>query len=128
MATSALKGKTVSLEALLRAAKAEPKPNQEANRRAALENTWFSSQQGENLSSQKQDREERKRYAAHFFKLACSWVMVISALLVLQGFHGYGAWEFHLSDPVTLSAIGATTINILGILYVVAKYLFPPRK
>lgn len=54
---------------------------------------------------------------------------MISALLVLQGFHGYGEWDsFHLSDVVLLSAIGATTVNILGILYVVAKYLFPPRK
>jgi len=35
--------------------------------------------------------------------------------------------EFKLSDPVMLAVIGSTTVNILGILYVVANYLFPKR-
>ena len=31
---------------------------------------------------------------------------------------------FKLSDIVVLAAIGSTTVNVLGILFVVAKYLF----
>jgi len=50
----------------------------------------------------------------------------VTVLLLLQGF-GLRSWEFKLSDPVMLAVIGSTTVNILGILYVVANYLFPKR-
>lgn len=72
----------------------------------------------------KQDITERKKYATYFFLLSCAWLMLVAALLLLQGF---GCWRFHLADAVILAAIGATTVNVLGILYVVANYLFPKR-
>jgi len=50
----------------------------------------------------------------------------VTVLLLLQGF-GLRSWEFKLSDTVMLAVIGSTTVNILGILYVVANYLFPKR-
>ena len=34
---------------------------------------------------------------------------------------------FMLSENIMLAAIGSTTVNVLGILYVVANYLFPKR-
>ena len=78
------------------------------------------------LEGVKQDTGERKKYAFWFFLLACVWITIVTVLLLLQGF-GLRSWEFKLSDPVMLAVIGSTTVNILGILYVVANYLFPKR-
>jgi len=72
-----------------------------------------------------QDIEERKKYARSFFILSCAWLLLVATLLSFQGFGP--ALHFHLDDPVILAAIGATTVNVLGILYVVANYLFPKR-
>ena len=77
------------------------------------------------LEGERQDISERKRYAFYFFVLSCVWVLFIGALLFFEGFGG--RLGFRLSDPVLLAAIGSTTANILGILYVVAHYLFKPR-
>ena len=71
-----------------------------------------------------QDIAERKRYALFFFVLACAWVVIITGLVFCQG---VSAWGFKLSEPVVLALIGSTTVNILGIMYVVANYLFPKR-
>jgi hypothetical protein len=72
-----------------------------------------------------QDISERKKYAIRFFTLSCAWLFLVAILLVLQGFGP--TLHFHLGDTVILAAIGATTVNVLGILYVVANYLFPKR-
>ena|ERR1035437_8041658 len=76
-----------------------------------------------------QDADERKKYAYRFFVVSCIWIGVISILLLLQGFGSfwYGKFPFKLSEPVVLATIGSTTLNILGILYIVANYLFPKR-
>ncbi|HWR36995.1 MAG TPA: hypothetical protein VN622_14125 [Clostridia bacterium] len=78
------------------------------------------------LNGVQQDIVERKKYALCFFVLACAWVCVIGTILLLQGFGSFwwGCMPFKLSDSVLLTAMGTTTANILGILLVVAKYLF----
>jgi len=72
-----------------------------------------------------QDIKERKKYAVRFYCLACVWVSIIAALLLCEGFGSI--IHFSLPDSVLLAAIGSTTANILGILYVVATYLFKKR-
>jgi hypothetical protein len=71
-----------------------------------------------------QDIAERKKYAPYFFILFCVWLLLVATLLLFQGF---GLAHFRLGEPVILAAIGATTVNVLGILYVVANYLFPKK-
>ena len=34
-------------------------------------------------------------------------------------------WGFHLSENVVLTLLGATIVNIVGLFYVVARYVFP---
>jgi hypothetical protein len=46
---------------------------------------------------------------------------------MLQGFGSLLGMPFKLSDSIVLAMIGSTTANVLGILYIVAKYLFPNR-
>jgi hypothetical protein len=81
------------------------------------------------LRSLEQDISERKKYARHFFVLACCWLAAITVVILLQGFGSFwfGQMPFKLTDPVLLAVIGSTTVNVLGILYVVANYLFPKR-
>jgi hypothetical protein len=76
-----------------------------------------------------QDTDERKKYAKRFLYIAWTWVAVIALVLITQGWcaHGCGPMRFQLSDSVLLAAIGSTTANIFGILYVVATYLFPKK-
>jgi hypothetical protein len=77
------------------------------------------------LQSEIQDIRERKKYALWFVVLACAWVSIIAILLFFQGFGSLVG--FRISDSVLLAAIGSTTMNIVGVLYVVAYYLFPKR-
>ncbi len=81
------------------------------------------------LRSLEQDISERKKYARHFFVLACCWLAAITIVLLLQGFGSFwfGRMLFKLTEPVLLAVIGSTTVNVLGILYVVANYLFPKK-
>ena len=49
-------------------------------------------------------------------------------MLALMACEGFGARiGFKLSDSIIVAAIGATTVNVLGMLYVVANYLFPKK-
>lgn len=77
------------------------------------------------LQSEFQDIQERKKYALWIVVLACMWVCLIAVLLFFEGFGS--SLGFKISDRVLLAAIGSTTANIVGILYVVANYLFRKR-
>jgi hypothetical protein len=82
---------------------------------------------GAHTEGQKQDIQERKKYAQLFFYLSCAWLVAIVVILILQGFGSFWKTPFKLSDSIVLAMIGSTTANVLGILYIVAKYLFPNR-
>jgi hypothetical protein len=83
----------------------------------------------EEVRGLQQDTAERKKYAQLFFGLSVVWIAIITLILLLEGFGSFwfGRMLFKLSDPVMLAVIGSTTVNVLGILYVVANYLFPKR-
>jgi hypothetical protein len=83
-----------------------------------------SSKKQAELRGLNQDIAERKKYATSFFILSCIWLLLVAAILLFQGF---ALAHFRLGEPVMLAAIGATTVNVLGILYVVANYLFPKK-
>ncbi len=102
----------------------EPEP-ETALEREKLENSRLA----EELVGLRQDTAERKKYAARFFHLSCAWILIITGILLLQGFGAFwfGKFPFKLSEPIVLATIGSTTVNILGILYIVANYLFPKR-
>jgi multidrug efflux pump subunit AcrB len=82
---------------------------------------------GVQTGGQKQDIDERKKYALCFFVLSCGWLTLITLILLLQGFGSFAFFKrpFKLDTSVVLAVIGSTTANVLWILYIVAKYLFP---
>ncbi len=69
------------------------------------------------------DLKQRKEYANKIFYLIVVWLIVLLVILLLQGF-GKTNDGFSLSDSVLLAFIGGTTVNVLGIFVIVAKYIF----
>ncbi len=72
-----------------------------------------------------QDLLERKKYAHRIYCLVMGWLVAMLGLMACEGFGS--RIRFQLSDSIILAAIGATTVNVLGMLYVVANYLFPKK-
>lgn len=73
-----------------------------------------------------QDIKERKIYARRAFCLVSAWLAGVFFLLLLQGFLS-SSGVFDLADAVLLAVVGGTTLNVIGIFLVVARYLFPKR-
>jgi hypothetical protein len=73
-----------------------------------------------------QDIAERKTYANRIFWLLVGWLSGVFTLLMLQGVLSPWRW-FNLDKAVLIAAIGGTTVNVIGIFIVVARYLFPRR-
>ena len=81
----------------------------------------------EKYLSRKQDRQQRKEFASKIFYFLCVYMIVVFVLLLFSGIHGQGLC-FHLDDKVLLTLLTTTTINMISIFIVVAKYLFPNKK
>lgn len=77
------------------------------------------------LEGLRQDIGERKKYAHRIFVLICFWLAAVFLLLVADGLSNIDL--FVLPEGVILAIIGSTTLNVLGIFYIVTHYLFPKR-
>jgi len=80
----------------------------------------------EHLEGLRQDRREREKYADKIFNLVTRWLYGIMALIILCSLDR-AVPCFHLSDTVILAIIGGTTVTVLGLFAIVAKYLFPKK-
>ena len=58
--------------------------------------------------------------------LSALWLVGCAALLFLQGFSRFS--HFNLPDSVLIAAITTTTANVLAMLVVVVKFVFPDRR
>jgi len=80
------------------------------------------------LTGERQDIQERKKYAHRNFWLIVCWLIVINGVLLLQGFKvtvlGH---SFDLPTSVLLAVVGSTTASVLGIFLIVTNYLFPRK-
>lgn len=84
----------------------------------------------EDLVSKKQDREQRKEFAAKIFSLTVGWLVCVVLILLFQGwgiaFSCVETDRFHLSDSVLIALITGASVNIIGLMAIVIRYLFPP--
>lgn len=80
--------------------------------------------QREVLDGLVQDREQRKTYSKCLFWLICVWMGLILLIVFLHGFEGI---PFRLTQTELVTLIGSTTINVIGLFAIVARYLFPKR-
>jgi len=75
------------------------------------------------VKSVHQDINERKKYASNIYRLICFWVFGLLLVVCLS------SWsvktKFNTPTAVLLALVGSTTLNVLGLFYIVAHYLFP---
>lgn len=85
---------------------------------AEVEEDYKREIQLEQIEDMQQARNLRETYARRLFVLICIW---ISSVLVFVLFSKF----LELSDAVLIALVSGSTANVLGLFYVVAKYLFP---
>lgn len=73
------------------------------------------------VASYIQDTDERKSYASKVYCLVVGWLTLIAVILIFQGFNFFG---FYLNNDVLNWTIVTMGLNILGLLFLVIRYLF----
>ncbi|MDR2813784.1 MAG: hypothetical protein LBB79_03900 [Prevotellaceae bacterium] len=71
------------------------------------------------LESNKQDRQERKKFANKIFWLLVVFLTVVMAIVFLSGF-----CAMKLPSTVMVTLLATTSANVIGIFIFVVKYLF----
>ncbi len=90
----------------------------------------------ENLKDYKETNTLRQKYAKNIYRLTYIWLIFIGIIVLLTGIGDlqfeikkfdlvFNLVEFKLSDNVLIAFITTTTINVIGIIYIVARWLFP---
>ena len=74
------------------------------------------------LEAEIQNVEERKKYAARGFSVVLFWLTCVISIVTLQGFGS--TYNFKLDRSIIIALITASTLNVIGILIFVMKYLF----
>lgn len=98
--------------------------DQNAQEAVEAEGEFYEKQlQEQTLADRKSARTQRETYARGIFQLVCIWIFLIFILLLLQGFSGFIRYK-PLSDPVLITLISSTTVNVIGTLIIVLKYIF----
>ena len=64
-----------------------------------------------------QDINLRKHFSWVTFALLCVWMVIVALLLAFSG----------LSDAVLVALISGATVQIIGLYYIVLRYIFPSR-
>jgi hypothetical protein len=74
------------------------------------------------LQVEKSMLSQRKVYAGSIFLSSAAWLFFIGRVVWCAG-----CKQVALSDPVLIALITTTTINVLGLFYIVARWLFPHK-
>lgn len=64
----------------------------------------------------------RLSYTGKIFWLVVAWLVAVVASIALSGFSCHG---FRLSDNVIIAFITSTTVNVVGLFVIVAKWMYP---
>ena len=70
----------------------------------------------------KQDFILKSVTAGVIFILVCGWIIFVVYAIYCHGAINIPFW---ISDKVLIALLSTTTINVVGLLYVVVKYFFP---
>ena len=90
----------------------------------------------ETLRDYKETNTLRQKYAKNIYRLTYIWLIFIGIVVLLTGIGDlhiviekwsleFSLIDFELSDNVLIAFITTTTINVIGIIYIVARWLFP---
>ena len=84
---------------------------------ASVGETWLRQE----ISHTKHLHYVRLFILAALFVLVLAWLGSVALLLLLQGLKVWGFW---LSDKVIIAFITSTTVSVLGLFHIAAKWLF----
>ena len=101
-------------------------PDREDLQAVETEKTYLEKRRQLELDDFAQDIQARKEFANKLFKLIAIWLLGVFFLLMNSG-AATSPLRLTIPENVLLATIGGTTASILGLLYVVVKYLFPKR-
>jgi len=73
------------------------------------------------LAEMKDLHSLRKEYTDCIFTLTVLWLVAVAAAIAFSGF----GWGFILPDSVMIAFISSTTVTVVGLFVIVAKWLFP---
>lgn len=90
--------------------------------KASLEGKFYNKSNKEDLKGRKQDRKERKVYANLCFTLITIWLTMVLLIFV-----AIGKKSLVYSDNVIVTLLTTTTIEVIGIFLIIARYLFPSK-
>lgn len=77
------------------------------------------------LQEAKDTHNLRIDYADKIFWLVCIWLLCVIGAAALTGFKVCG---FFLSDKVLITFITSTTLSVVGLFVIVAKWMFPQNE
>ena len=72
-----------------------------------------------------QARHLRERFSWVVSTLVFLWMIAIYALLLFEGTHWFLGMRFELSEKVMLAALGTVTLNVIGLLVIILRFVFP---
>jgi hypothetical protein len=75
----------------------------------------------EELNQTKRVNKAQLRILKALFWLIVLWLVSVMALTAVAGFH---LWGFVLSDKVMITYITSTTVSVLGLFHIAARWLF----
>lgn len=81
------------------------------------------------LKETRENQELRKEYTNRLYRLICIWLIFCGFLLVMCAIWGWGPGAcFYLSDKVLITVVTTTTLNVLALFGIVAKWMFPTNR
>lgn len=79
----------------------------------------------QDLKALKDTHGLRVSYTGRIFWLVVAWLACVVVCVMFSGFRFKG---FQLSDSVLIAFITSTTVNVVGLFVLVAKWMFPSGK
>jgi hypothetical protein len=76
---------------------------------------------GQHIADMESARIQREKYARWVFVLVAGWIIGLFIILIAQG--ACPKWHT-FSDTVLIALISSMTINLIGTLVIVLKYIF----
>ena len=76
----------------------------------------------EELESRIQDRKQRKVFSYVIFGFVCLYMVAVLCVT-----YEVGTGKLMLNDGILITLLGTTTIDIIGLFAIVARYLFPNK-
>lgn len=120
-------------EQFKQALKQEKQPSKSYEEAAEIAATEKAKQEKQRTRRMKQDIKLRKRYSKKIDFLVVIWVIFIAWILVSAGLKTIFLpfmppdclRPFSLDNSVLIALISGASINIIGLMVIVARYLFP---